>query len=237
MTRGIEIEPTATIRPLAAIAVALAPALLGCEPPLAPTPLPPLVGRRAALHLGAQPIAFTPGEVMTWDVRWRGLAVGRATLQVAGAPGHLEVESRFRTRGLAARLRPLVHHLVTALPGRRADDLHAALGRVRSWAARGAAPATGTVRFRGRRYRLDLAAPAPATAHLGTERRPAIRIDGEARGGEVRMALSLWLSADGLRVPLAIELERRGQRVRAELSSYRGAALPRRNTVVPAAHP
>lgn len=222
------------------ISLALASTAAGCEDkPLRTTPLPTLQQRDAR-----RPERFPPterlviaGEHLTWEVRWHGLAIGRAEYAVAPAPApgsvsRIAVRSRFRTTGAARKVEPLSHDLRAdvvfgpAVPAARdpVHNLHSALAALRGWARPGAPPGKLFVLHEGRRYRVDIGSPKLEELPRAGEHRDAIRVDCRAlRTGRHASArytptyITLWLSPDRARVPLRIDAEDDGFRVHASL--------------------
>jgi hypothetical protein len=93
----------------------------GCaEPPLAAHALPELAAARPAA-IQVQGLRLRPGERMTWDVRFRGISIGRAELTVSAegvsAPSDVVVSSRFRTNDLASSIMRVSHDLTTMVDG------------------------------------------------------------------------------------------------------------------------
>lgn len=196
-------------------------ALCACagERPLPDRPLPPLQeDRQQVRSLANAALLLFPGEVMTWNVRWRGFAVGVATLEVTEVAGRLHVRSRFRARGLAAQVKALRRSLVSEqVPPARHDDLHSALARVRSWAVPGAPPVTLSVAHDRELYRVRLASPE----HETVDGKRAVRIEGDAVSKNSRVVVTLWIQLDPKRVPLRATFARDGESIRAELIEYR----------------
>lgn len=190
--------------------------LVGChETPLPATPPPTFVKAQAATSLRASRVQWSRGEALAYQVRWRGIVVGTARLGVLGDADGLRVESRFKTVGMANEVHPVQHRLVTRLdrPNREIDDLHTALGRLRSWARAGAAPARLTLRHRNHNYTLELAQPVLESS----DSQPRLRIEGRARGDGAIIDLTIWLSADVKHTPLLVTLVHKGQQVHATL--------------------
>ncbi len=135
------------------IVVVSALALVGChDAPLPTASVPTFVKAKSTTSLRASPVQWPPGERISYQVRWRGMVVGTARLGVLGDASRLRVESTFNTVGVANDLHPVRHRLVTKLnlPDGEFDDIHTALGRIRSWAGTSAAPAKITLRHHGR---------------------------------------------------------------------------------------
>lgn len=212
---GPELEWPDAVRALVLIA-----SVAACsEPPLQAQPLPPLQANARARSITDVEVALWPGESMSWNVRWRGLKIGVAELEVTGLAKSARVHSHFRATGFAAEARPTEHHLSTDLPAglERRDDLHSALGRLRAWARPGAEPAAIDVVHQGRVYRVRFATPA-IERPLGAAE--TLRVDGEARSRGSVIELTVWLSTDRDRVPLFANVDVDGKRVRAELIDY-----------------
>jgi hypothetical protein len=151
---------------------------------------------------------------MRWQVSWRGQRIGIAELGVRKEEGALRVESRFRTTGLAERMNPVEYRLVTPLqPEQSVDNLHSALGRLRTWAGPQAGPGRLFVKHGNRTFQVDFASPL-LDASL---KKNALRIDGEARAGDLLVEMTIWLSADSDRSPLRITVVREGRQVSATL--------------------
>lgn len=156
---------------------------------------------------------------MSWKVRWHGLEIGVARLEVIGLARSARVRSWFSPARLAAELgRGGTRELTTPLDRDAGpDDLHSALGRVRTWARPGAAPAALVVVHAGERFRVHLAAPEleqPAGAA------PLLRIEGQARSARSQVEMTVWLSTDRDRVPISATVELDGKTITAELLDY-----------------
>lgn len=108
---------------------------------------PTLVKAAAPTSIAQAPVQLSAGENWAWEVSWRGLKVGTATLGVHADEGALRVESHFRTAGVANDMRALNHRLETRVDASNhpRDDIHSAFGRLRSWVHPQAAPATITL--------------------------------------------------------------------------------------------
>jgi hypothetical protein len=152
---------------------------------------------------------------LAYHVRWRGILVGTARLGVLGEGTDLRVESTFNTVGMAQDVHPIRHRLVTSL--NRSDDefedIHTTLGRIRSWARVGAAPAKLALRHSNRNFQLDLAQPV---LDVGNAVR-RLRIEGRATSDALTFDITLWLSVDGSHTPLLVTLIHDGQQVNATL--------------------
>jgi hypothetical protein len=97
--------------------------------------------------------------------------------------------------------------------GTRIHTLHTALGALRAWARPGARPGFLLVLVAGQELRLELA--EPIAEQLAD--RPALRVDGRMRGGELPAAVTIWLHAGEDRTPLRIEIASDDSRITAEL--------------------
>jgi hypothetical protein len=221
----------------ATIAVALAATGCGDKPP--PTaPLPPLVTHQAAQSGSFPPsdLLVIAGERLTWQVRWRGVTVGRAEHAVSpsgatSANAAVAVRSRFRTAGLARKMNPLSHDLLAAVtphpapsPRDLVHNLHAALAALRGWARPDAAPGEFLVEHEGRRYRVEVASPRLEELRHAGALRAAIRVDlratrtgSDSNPGYSPTYITLWLSTDAEHVPLRIDAEDDGFRAHAVL--------------------
>jgi hypothetical protein len=189
------------------------------EPPLVAQPLPPLEAGVRTRSITDVEVALWPGELMSWNVRWHGLKIGVAELEVTGLAKSARVHSHFRATGFAAQTRGGEHHLSTDLPSgpERRDDLHSALGRLRAWARPGAGPAKLDVVHQGVIYEVRLATPM-IERPLGAAE--TLRVDGEARNNGSIIEITIWLSTDRDRVPMFASIDIDGRRVRAELIDY-----------------
>lgn len=193
------------------------------EPPLPAQPLPPLHASARPRSIADQEVALWPGEIMSWNIRWRGLKIGVAELEVTGLAKSARVHSHFRPAGFAAQASAEAMHMSTSLPRgpEQRDDLHSALGRLRAWARVGAEPAELDVVHRGRLYQVRFATPVIERPVGAPE---TLRVDGEAEsrgpGIESTIALTVWLSTDRDRVPLFASVDIDGKKVRAELIDY-----------------
>lgn len=205
-------------------------AIVGCsEPTYVPKPLPPLVAPAPAADV--QPIVvhelgLAPGERMVWEVRLRGMAIGRLELVV----GKGEVRSRFATNTLASTFASVEHELVTTLDrdrphstrerldangtlrqfstefaGTTSHSLHTALGAVRAWAVRARAPGFLHVVFADKLVRLELAQPAVS--------RGWTRIGGKLVGLASPVSFRMWL--DAARTITRIEVRSDGEQITA----------------------
>ena len=176
--------------------------------------VPTFVKAKAPTSIETAPAQWSAGENWAWDVRWRGLSVGTARLGVHADAHALRIESNFRTAGMANDLRPFQHRLVTHQGGSKQprNDLHSALGRLRSWASPSAAPARITLWHERRKYIVDLAQPI-----LDQGEQVRLRVEGRVRSGSFTMDVSLLLSADASHTPLAVTLIHKGQQVHATL--------------------
>jgi hypothetical protein len=189
---------------------------MACRDAALPPSLPPtLVKPAIASSMARAPVQWQAGESLAWTVRWRGLLVGTATLGVLGEPGALRIESDFQTVGMAHELHPMRHRLVTRLAraSGKIDDLHSALGRLRSWADPAAAPATLRLWHEGRKYDLELAQPTVDRSLPS----PRLRVEGRARSGDLLIELTIFLSSDPSHRPLLVTLVHEGQQVSATL--------------------
>ena len=199
--------------------LAVALVLVCCsEPPLPERPLPPLQTSPTRRSIAREAIAWSPGEAMSWSIRWRGIDIGVAELEVTGLARSTRVRSWFSPDGWAGQLRPVSHELITSIdPGDRLDDLHSALGRVRAWARAGAAPAELDVLHAGERYRVRL---APPVIERPLDSPPVLRIEGEARSLDGAIEMTLWLSTDRDRVPVSASVDVDGHTITARLLAY-----------------
>lgn len=160
-------------------------------------------------------VQWKAGENWAWDVHWRGLKVGTAKLGVHADEGVLRIESNFRTTGVARDIRSQEHRLVTRLngPNHPRDDLHTALGRLRSWAHPQAAPAKLTLWHEGRKYIVNLAQPILDQSEHGQR----LRVEGHVRSASLTLDLTLLLSTDASHTPMQVTLIHGGQQVHARL--------------------
>ncbi len=181
------------------------------EPTYRPRPLPPLVAPTPLVQTRAievMELGFTPGERMVWEVRLRGMTIGRVEMNV----GTDEIRSRFATGTLASAVANVEHDLTTSLEGirpgttrerleldgklrqfttsyagTRSHSLHTALGAVRVWAARDATAGFLHVVVADTLVRVDLQQP--------TQLQQSLRIDGKIVGLDETAALTIWLDA------------------------------------------
>jgi hypothetical protein len=181
------------------------------EPAYKPRPLPPLVAPTPAAELEAIEVGelgFHPGERLVWEVRLRGMTIGRVEVDV----DEHEIHSRFATGTLASAVANVEHDLVTALDGIRPHDtrerleldgklrqfttsyvgtqshsLHTALGVIRAWARADASPGFLHVVVADKLVRVDLQQP--------TLVQNALRVDGKIIGLDEPAALTIWLDA------------------------------------------
>ena len=176
---------------------------------------PTFVKAEVASSIARAPVQLSAGENWAWEVRWRGLKVGTASLEVLADARALRIESVFRTVGVAKDARQLKHRLVTRLIGsdRPKDDLHTAFGRIRSWAHPRAAPATLALWHEGRKYILDLAQPILDDSAHGQR----LRVEGRVRSDSLTLDLTLLFSTDASHTPMQVTLIHRGQQVNAKL--------------------
>jgi hypothetical protein len=185
------------------------------DAPLPTTTPPTFVKAKAASSISDAPVRWKLGEQWAWAVSWRGLRVGTARLGVVGEENRLRVESQFHTVGMANEVSPLQHQLTTQLgaPNGQIDDIHTALGRLRSWAHPRASPAILALQYDNRRYLVDFA--QPVVDRISEPQR--LRIDGRARSGSTTIELTIWLSLDHSRTPLLLTLIHERQQVIATL--------------------
>jgi hypothetical protein len=95
----------------------------------------------------------------------------------------------------------------------RVHTLHTALGALRAWASPGAKPGFLAVLVAGEQLRLELAEPIAETL----QDRPALRVEGNLRGGEQPASVTIWLHAGEDRTPLRFEIASGDARITAEL--------------------
>lgn len=199
------------------------------EPTYKPRRLPPLVAPTASETLRAIEVGelgFTPGERMVWEVRLRGMTIGRLELNVEDGA----IRSRFATGTLASAVANVEHDLVTALEGARPCDarerleldgklrqfttsyagtlshsLHTALGAIRVWARRDAVAGFLQVVVADKLVRLELQQP--------TQVQQSLRIDGKIVGLDEPAALTLWL--DAARTIARVEVRSAGEQITA----------------------
>ena len=176
---------------------------------------PTFVKAEVASSIARAPVQLSAGENWAWDVRWRGLKVGTARLEVLADKGALRIESVFRTAGVAKDTSQPKHHLVTRLDGsdHPKDDLHTAFGRIRSWAHPRAAPATLALWHEGGKYIVDLAQPILDDSDSGQR----LRVEGRVRSDSLSLDLTLLLATDASHAPMQITLIHKGQQVNARL--------------------
>ena len=190
--------------------------LLACQDsPLPPPEAPTFAPTKVASSIEAAPVLWVPGERWSWEIDWRGLKVGTATLGVDGEAGALRIESDFRTVGMAREMRPLEHRLVTLLDrsNKPRDDLHTAFGRLRSWVHPQAAPAKLTLWHQRRKYLVDLAQPILDKNEEGER----LRVEGRVRSGSFTLDMTLWLTTDPSHTPMRVTLIHQGHQVNARL--------------------
>jgi hypothetical protein len=210
--------------------------LVGCgEPKLVIKPLPPLAepqARTQAEEIVAPDLGLEVGERWIWDVQVKGFSIGRVELRV----GEEEIESHFRTGGLASAIKNIGHDLVTVIDrassrphmstervddggkvrqyttqfaGTTAHSFHTALGAIRAWAKPGTTNTFLDVVHADQVFRLELDAP-----RVQQER---TRITGRVIGPDVELGLTIWLSP--ARTPTRIEIRDGDDRVTAQLIS------------------
>ncbi len=169
-------------------------------------------------------IDWQAGETMSWGVRWRGMQVGTASLQVQRVDGQLYVESRFATLGLAEQVNPVRHHLLTParLSASSVDDLHSALARVRAWARADALPAHLRVRQGSELYVLKLAQPVADRSQSV----PSLRVEAQAKSPNRLIDITLWVSDDPKRMPLRVILAQGTQQVQATIIDASSESRP-----------
>jgi hypothetical protein len=189
----------------------------------------------------------TPGERMTWTVRWRGMTVGRAELAVASraVDGLLSVASRFRTRGMAESLHPIRLALTTTVDRRTGRPLRALerlrwgksartrryrLGTAAHTNAHSLASAIGVVRARARagaggqfvvlfdRDAYQVEVTAPTPHADGL--RVACRAVHTGPGRSETIAIDVILSPPPALAPVRIDIANRDGRVTAELVEH-----------------
>ena len=195
--------------------IPVATLLMSCgEPPLVAHPLPPLQAPEASPPAAGRQRGFwRPGERMVWNVRFKGLAVGRAELLV----GDDFVKSRFRADKLFAQSvdnHDLTTELVPQSSG--AHTIHSAVGWLRAWAEPGAPARSLRVDHLGDAYDVDVASPMVEVDHGGT-----LRIEAQAAPpDDSPIVISVWLSRDERRAPVRFELSRGVKRVTGTLVGY-----------------
>jgi hypothetical protein len=203
------------------------------EPKLVMKPLPPLMEPQARTPLReivVHDIGLAPGEHWIWDVQVKGFSIGRLELTVAGE----EIQSRFRTSGLASAVANVEHDLQTVVDresarpyvsserlelggklrqfntqyaGTTAHSFHTALGAIRAWAHPDAAPGFLLVVHADQVFRLELERPIA--------QQDALEIHGHVIGPDVDLALTIWL--DAARGPSRFEVRDGDDRVTGEL--------------------
>jgi hypothetical protein len=199
------------------------------EPTHTVRPLPPLVAPTQAAEARAidvPALGFTLGERMVWEVRLRGMTIGRAEIRV----GDGEIRSRFATGTLASAVANVEHELVTSLAGvrpREAEErleidgkfrqlktnyagtlshsLHTALGAIRAWAKADAPPGFLHVVVVDKLVRVDLQTP--------TQVQHSLRVDGTIVGLDEPASLTIWL--DSARSVTRIEVRSAGEQITA----------------------
>lgn len=204
--------------------------VLGCsEPKYVPRPLPALVAPAQATELREilpASLGFEVGDRLVWEVRLRGMAIGRAELNVEGGA----IRSRFATGALASAFAHVEHDLVTVLEGARpasateridldgkvrqfttdfagtrSHSVHTALGGVRAWAVKDAAPGFMLVVVGDKLVRLELQAP--------TELGGSLRVDGKIVGLDDPVSLTIWM--DAARSITRVEVRSDGEQITA----------------------
>ncbi|MBL4632832.1 MAG: DUF3108 domain-containing protein [Kofleriaceae bacterium] len=189
------------------------------DPPVPRHPLPELISEQSPSSISEFDTLFYPGESMHWDVSWRGIPVGVAELRVSTKKENLQVESKFRSVGFAARVHSIRHHLVT--PPQPAsgsiDHIHSALGRLRSWVTRAERQGTMRVRYGSQKYSIEFARPV-VDHSLGDA---TLRVKGRtyvhSSHSKSRIDLTLWISDDGRQRPVQILVSQGGSQLRATL--------------------
>lgn len=150
---------------------------------------------------------------MVWDVRFKGMSIGRAEWAV----GNSDVLTRFRADKLFGK-RTSPHDLRTGqLPGTDGSHtLHSAIGWLRAWAEPAARASSLRVLFDGDAYEVDVATPTVDSTRDG-----ALRVDAQASlRGQVPTLISIWLSRDERRAPLHIEIAEGHMEISAWLVAY-----------------
>lgn len=199
------------------------------EPKYVPTPLPALVAPTPASEvqeLRPTSLGFKTGDRMLWEVRLRGIAIGRVEITV----GEGEIRSRFATGTLASAVANVEHDLVTVLDqhrprtsheqleldgnrrqfstdytGTSSHSLHTALGAVRAWVARDAAPGFLNVVFGDKVVRLDLQRPSAVQGGL--------RVEGKIAGLDSPAWVTIYF--DDRRYILRVEVRSDGEQITA----------------------
>jgi hypothetical protein len=194
----------ARMRHLVALAL-----LAACEPHPAPKPLPELVVPPRPVAVSSGALWIVPGEHLIWQVSSGELTIGRAELVTR----EHEIESRFATDGFASMFADVHHELTTPIEyGLRVHSLHSALAWLRAWAPRDHAPSVLEVEHDGERYRLACEPPIADELHDARVDRIACEIDAREP-----IAVTLWLSTDGARVPVRVLAKSGTFHVAAEL--------------------
>lgn len=150
---------------------------------------------------------------MVWDIRFKGMSIGRAELAV----GRERVDSRFRADKLFGA-RAGAHDLSTAQVAKPdgTHTVHSALGWVRAWATPHARASSLRVEIENELFEVDVASPV-----IDPARNDSVRVDAQASAtNEAPVMISVWLSRDERRVPIRIELERGAKEVSASLVAY-----------------
>jgi len=169
--------------------------VIACASHLAPQPLPPLVATAPPGAAGGGTLVIL-GEHLVWEVAADGVTIGRAEMIVRPA----EIESRFRTDGIASMFADVHEHLITPIadaPG--VYTIHSALAWLRAWHPTGSGAARLAISYDGDRYAVTCEPPIPDELHDAR----VVRIACSVATSEPVM-LTFQLADDGDRVPMRV---------------------------------
>jgi hypothetical protein len=148
-------------------------------------------------------------------------AIDRAGLRPRGSDEILQLDTEVtRVHAVLDGARIVVGKAATTIPGGNiGHTLHTALGHLRAWAAPGAEPGFLFVVHMGELYRLDIG--RPKASEVAGSRALEIECRTGVYGSKADpIGMKVWLSADGRRVPLRIEVTVGSMHLTAELIEH-----------------